>query len=184
MPSKTKRVLLSGVEGVVKSKFVGCNTLELEYQDGTKAIRYHNTDVITTKPNGDRVLDSGGWRTYTTKERLNRQFRVWSDKGIWYVSEPATGKALSYFDGITFDAKGNVKGVVQEVNLKEVRKVKRKIAKYIKLVDELESIPFPEAGDCWYCALKNKNGQTMGDVSNDSSHLESHLTENYLMHPP
>lgn len=179
MPSKTKKELLAGVYGVVKSKFIGCNTLELEYENGNKAIRYHYTDVITMYPNGDTELTSGGWRTYTTKERLNRKFNVWSDKGIWYIKEPATGNTLTYFDGIKFDSAGYAKET-KEIDIKHINRIKRKIAKYVKLVDDLESIPFPNSGDCWDCCMKTKEGLTLGDATGNHTHLESHLEDGYL----
>ena len=55
------------------------------------AIRLHNTDIVRFKPNGDIVLDSGGWLTVTTKQRMNEYLRrdmgeIWSERGVWYVA--------------------------------------------------------------------------------------------------
>lgn len=181
MPHKPKRVLLAGVQGVTKSKKIGCNTLELEYDNGNKAIRYHNTDVITTFPNGDKTLTSGGWRTCTTKKRFNDSgFRVYTDKGIWYITEPATSKVIPFFDGMTFDAAGFVKGANFIIDLQQIKTVKKKIAKFIKLIDSLTKIPMPSGGDCWYCALQTTEGKSLGDSFKDTDHLESHLEEGYL----
>lgn len=181
MPHKSKKVLLAGVQGVVKSKVIGCNTLELEYDNGNRAIRYHNTDVITTFPNGDKTLTSGGWRTVTTKLRFNDSgFRVWTNKGVWYITEPATSKVIPFFDGITFDAAGNVKGNSYIVDFAKIKAVKKQIAKYIKLVDTLNPIPFPSNGDCWYCAMKTQEGKSLGDAFKDTDHLENHLEEGYI----
>jgi len=180
MPHKAKRVLLAGVEGVVKSKKVGCNTLALEYTDGRKALRYHNTDVITTYPNGNVTLTSGGWRTSTTKMRFNSKFNVWTDKGVWYIKEPATAKVLPFFDGVTFDSTGKLVGKVEAPDFEKIKAVKKNIAKYIKLVDTLNTIPMPSNGDCWYCLMQTQQGQSLGDAFKDTSHLESHLEEGYL----
>ena len=180
MPSKTKRELLSGTNGLKSSKFIGCNTLQLEYENGVSAIRYHNTDVITTYPNGNIEYTTGGWRTYTTKERLNRKARVWSEKGIWYIIEPATGNKLEFYDGITFDKEGKLVGEVKELDHKRIKAVKKKIAVFIKAIDELETIPFPDSGDCWDCSMQTNEGKTLGDVTKNHSHLESHLDELYI----
>jgi len=121
-------------------------------------------------PNGNTVLTSGGWRTYTTKERLNRKYRVWSEKGIWYIKEPATGNTLEFFDGITFDGSGKLVGEAKTIDHVRIKAVKKKIAAYIKLVDDLIQIPIPDDGDCWNCRFNFGNG----------SCLESHLEEKYI----
>lgn len=180
MPHVSKKYALSNVQGLVKSKTIGCNTFELEYNDGRKAIRYHKTDVITTFPDGKTVLDSGGWRTSTTKMRFNYKFNVWTDKGIWYIKEPSTGKTLPYFDGITFNKNGKLVGKVIAPDFEKIKAVKKNIAAYVKLVDALDTIPMPNRGDCWCCAFKTKEGKTMGDIRKDNSHLEQHLEEKYL----
>jgi hypothetical protein len=180
MPQKPKRELLKGTTGVIKSKIIGCNTLELEYDNGNRAIRYHNTDVITMLPNGDTVLDSGGWLTYTTKERLNRRYKVWSKNSVWYIEEPATGNTLHFFDGITFDGCGKVKGEVKVIDEEKIKATKARIRNYVRLADRLKEIPFPDAGDCWSCMMQTKDGQSIGDAFKDTSHLEMHLEEGYL----
>jgi hypothetical protein len=180
MASKSKAVLLEGVTGIVKSKKIGCNTLAVEFDDGRKAVRYHKTNVITDYPNGNTTLDCNGWRTVTTKVRFNSRFQVWADKGVWYIKEPATGKTLPYFDGITFDSTGKVVGEVKEYDFAKIKAVKAKIAKYIKLVDNMKTIPMPDSGDCWFCLMKTNEGKSWGDVSDNHSHLESHLDEGYI----
>lgn len=182
MPCKTKANLLEGVTGIKKSKFIGCNTLEVQYEDGRKAIRYHYTDVITTYPDGNTVLTTGGWKTVTTKERLNSYtpLCVSSEKGVWYVYGDNLDKT-PFEDEMVFDSEWNLISEVKEVDLKAINKVKRKIAKYIKLVDSLGEIPFPNAGDCWFCSMREVgSGKPLGDCSRDHSHLENHLDEGYL----
>lgn len=93
--------------------------------DGTVACRYHSTDVITIDTNGVFRLNSGGWKTSTTKERTNsylpRYLRVYQKDYVWYLSvrlDPETGLPILagrdwdlpdtemvylYEDGITID---------------------------------------------------------------------------------
>ena len=56
------------------------------------AVRLHNTDVLTFQPGkrGCVVYRSGGWQTYTTKDRMNSYgppgVRVSSTRGVWNIS--------------------------------------------------------------------------------------------------
>jgi hypothetical protein len=64
----------------------------LSNSDGTPRaifVKLHGTNVVTYLSDGRIVLDTGGWRTVTTKDRLNRftpaDVRVYADLGDWYV---------------------------------------------------------------------------------------------------
>ena len=63
-------------------------------------VRLHLTDIIETLPDGRVRLNSGGWKTVTTKDRFNKYtpYRVWSDKGTWYVHHE--GAKAPFFDGM------------------------------------------------------------------------------------
>ncbi len=54
------------------------------------AIRYHATDVVTYHKDGRIVLNSGGYRTMTTKDRMNcySPASVYQESGLWYVGPP------------------------------------------------------------------------------------------------
>lgn len=69
------------------------------------AVRLHSTDVVTFHRDGRIVLNSGGWQTVTTKERMNRYlpapYGVFQKKHVWYVWNRQTGTKTKYFDGIT-----------------------------------------------------------------------------------
>lgn len=173
---RTKSELLSNTTNVKNSKFVDNNTLSIEYNDGTKAIRLHNTDVVKFV-NNTIVLSSGGWRTSTTKERINKYSglpcRLWQKKGLWYI-----GGSL-FYDGITFDVNGKLLTEAKESNLKAVEKMKKRISKFCSLITE-KRLPYPDMGDCWYCSMQTENKQTLGDATNDHNHLLEHLKEGYL----
>ena len=68
-------------------------------------VTYHDTDVVTVYPNGKIVLDSGGWRTATTRTRMNQAshelhlgFEVYQRNFNWYVA--IDGHVLDFTDGI------------------------------------------------------------------------------------
>jgi hypothetical protein len=45
---------------------------DIEDPDDEIAVRLHNTDVVTFRRDGAITLNTGGWFTVTTKERINR----------------------------------------------------------------------------------------------------------------
>jgi len=63
------------------------NTYLHMLDDNTYGIKLHNTFILTINRNETYKLNTGGWETVTTKQRLNqylpRNIRVYSDKGIW-----------------------------------------------------------------------------------------------------
>jgi hypothetical protein len=57
------------------------------------AVRLHNTDVVTIHADGTYTLNTGGWETVTTKDRINGYgpARVYSQRGtwaVWHSSDP------------------------------------------------------------------------------------------------
>lgn len=177
---KRKNEILEGItKDVISSKFVGRNTLKVEYADKTTGYRLHNTDVVT-KGENFISLSSGGWRTATTKERINTfsPFKVWQEKGLWSVHTPAG--TFAFFDGITFDLSGKLKGKGKSPNIQKIEKTKKKISKFVAGLTK-ENLPIPSTGDCWMCCLRDEKGVTWGDNRGDNhDHLQQHIQENYL----
>lgn len=167
---QTKRDILSKVEkDVLRAKVVANNTLFIEYADGTSAYRLHDTDIITYQ-NDLMILNSGGWRTQTTRRRIEEfsGIRIRQEKGIWYVISGS--KRYHYYDGITFDKENNV--VSHQCSSGSMEKEKalvKKINKYIELLED-DFLPEPNEGDCWYCLFDWPGNE----------HLESHIEENYI----
>jgi len=69
------------------------------------ALRYHATDVVTARNDGTVTLNSGGWRTATTKKRINAYLPAgWSlfqSNFEWFLRELPSGRTLPFTDGIT-----------------------------------------------------------------------------------
>lgn len=93
-----------GVEtlGRRESKKLANNTYLVRVNDDTLAVRLHDTNVVTVYRDGTFMLDSGGWRTVTTKDRINgySPASVGSRSGVWYVG------GVLYHDGIKISAEG------------------------------------------------------------------------------
>ncbi len=153
------------------------------------AIRYHETDVVTYHRDGPAILDSGGWRTATTKTRMcdYGPVPVWQERGLWYVG----GTGAIYFDGIQIDpATGAILNARPVPDQRETERAKRKIdrlvrdyiAGYIADCRERGALPMPGPGDCFYCSMRTTESDVpLGDASGDVSHILSHLTEPYYV---
>lgn len=180
-------------------------------RDGVRcpAVRYHETPVVTWCPNGDVVLDSGGWRTVTTRARIDAYlpagWGLYADRGVWwlcegvYWSDPAQKHAFA--DGITIRGEGGtVVGAAPAVDLKARAAERKAIAAYVtNYMAALTAgdVPPPGPGDCWFCLLALKpEGATRSDLPRGGAprwgelrhraddpghHLRAHLDEDYYV---
>lgn len=191
---RTKADLMSGITKPIKKAKMfknGRSTLEIEYEDGSYAVRYHDTDVFTRTAAGTIVLNSGGFRTVTTKERINGEIgqfglSLYQRNSVWYMSRHGNwDSSILFYDGIEFSKDGELLSEVQELKEDKIKDIKKKIAKYVKLVDKCieknGSLPIPCGGDCWDCAMQTEDGKSWGDIKgSDQDHLWSHMKEGYL----
>jgi hypothetical protein len=81
-----------------ESKKVGNNTYLVRISPETIGVRLHNTIVVKIHKDGTYTLNSGGWRTVTTKDRINSYcpVRVSQNKYDWYVGD----ENVPFYDGI------------------------------------------------------------------------------------
>jgi hypothetical protein len=73
-------------------------------KDGYTNIQYHDTVIVSFNPFGI-ILDSNGYRTQTTKTRMNQtasqfdlDFYVYQQDGKWYVNQGI--KTVEFVDGM------------------------------------------------------------------------------------
>lgn len=81
---------------------IGNNTYKIETADGYK-IRLHDTDIIEVV--GDKmILNSGGWQTHTTKERINKYiksgYRITQKQFNWFLNNTIDNTITPFADGI------------------------------------------------------------------------------------
>lgn len=180
----TKAQIMEGVE-YKEAKIINNNTVEYTRLNSVRVIRLHHTDIMEFPKLGGVILNSGGWKTVTTKERINEyngECTLIQDKSIWYIStsnNPYQDKDswIPFFDGIKIKDR-KVVNPKKSTHRKEQVLLKR-IQKYCKELKELPELPQPSNGDCWYCSLKDTDGKTFGDMG-DNDHLISHLNEKYI----
>lgn len=157
------------------------NTYVRRKENNNIAIKLHQTDIIVITPRDSIILNTGGWMTVTTKERMNtftrRGISVWQENKIWYLV--VDQEQYNFADGITITRNGKVSGESSE-NPKEKRKFDKAVREYSrKFVDKFldGEIDKPGGGDCFFCLFRDENGKTMGD--RDPSHIKEHIKEKY-----
>ena len=88
---------------------LGNNTYLESYVDGCKVdricVRLHNTNIVTFCEDGRIVLNTDGYRTATTKDRINQFIsgRVWQKNYQWFYTSRLLGEdyeTVSFKDGI------------------------------------------------------------------------------------
>lgn len=77
--------------------------------NGARHYTYHRTVVVIVNPDKSIRLDSGGWKTNTTRTAMNQAsnqdklgFRVAQRAGDWFVTWQ--GRELPFVDGMTLRA--------------------------------------------------------------------------------
>jgi len=76
-----------------------CNNTYAEIlPDGSVGIMLHSTYVVKIHPDNSATLNTGGWYSSTTKDRMNKYspVRVYQRKGQWYLES-----GEEYEDGVT-----------------------------------------------------------------------------------
>jgi len=161
------------------SKKLENNTYLIRHEDYI-GVRLHDTEVVQLYPD-HAELYTGGWRTSTTKDRINKysSVNVYTQKHIWYID------GYLFYEGIIIDYSGNI--ISKKKDPKSNEKVNAKIKKDIKSFVEYATeqikagIDLPDAGDCWYCHLQTQEGKTLGDSTDSHDHLKQHIKDKYVV---
>ena len=137
------------------------------------AITLWETDIMTLYPNGYIKLNTGGWFTNLTKNRLNdySPANISQKKGKWYLADGSL-----FYDGMSFRNGEPTKR--KYIDKKKDRYIKL-INAYCKKLKGLKSLPEPSNGDCWFCSMFDQD-INRGQKSTTQDHLLSHLKEKYI----
>jgi hypothetical protein len=161
-------------------KKIDHNTYAYRDIDGTIRICLHNTDIITVSPNEVITLTSGGWKTATTKDRLNCNLgpciRITQSKGLWYIHQE--GRATQLFEDGMVIGKSRGKSDKKALQLRE--KVKQFAKKYIAKLQAGE-MDAPGPGDCFLCCMDTTDNATSAQLRNWADHIQSHMREGYYV---
>lgn len=65
---------------------------------GHVVVTYRGTKIVERLPNGEIILNTGGWKSVTTKRKMNQaanqfglDYQVFQVKGVWYVGHGEAG---------------------------------------------------------------------------------------------
>ena len=196
----TKAQIFAGVGEYSHARKISNNTYQYQLPDGTICTRLHQTDIAKLRPDGVLVLNSGGWRTPTTKDRINQALAsrgcVGSDRGIWYLHPPHHDPGIAYnpvrfYDGIEVHPNGTALPG-PELTEKRETSLRKQIASYCKAIAALPKLPLPDAGDCWMCSMFHTvpandgsrvtawRGQEKQQGKHAGECLQFHLDETYI----
>jgi cytochrome c biogenesis protein ResB len=111
-------------------KRLGHNTSVLKTQDWRSnldavAVKYHNTNILTVNSVGIVTINTNGWETNTTKDRLNQFLRckgmyIYQKKYKWYITSDFG--TLPYVDGMQIFPDGKLIAPVDSFDASKVRK--------------------------------------------------------------
>ncbi len=139
----TKKQMMADIDMnlVIDSKLIANNTV-LYLIDGITYIRLHHTDVVTLYPNGNVRLNSGEWRTNTTKNRMNKfqnTILVYQKNYEWYVS--SLHGTYMFYDNIMFDTNGN------KIDEGATPSLSEQIDQCTEILETVDELPKPSMHD-------------------------------------
>lgn len=159
------------------SRTVANNTSARVMDEGMVAIRLHDTDIVTVFSDGRVILNSGGWLSATTKERINRYSPagISQKNSIWYMRDGSL-----FYDGMVIDSDGTPRKpqmpAKYEAKLKAIKKDAKVYAHGFVEALKAGAVDMPSGGDCWYCSMFDKELNT-GNVD----HIREHMREKYYV---
>lgn len=88
---------LNGKDGMT----IGHNT-RMYRRNGTVRVQLHLTNIVTFQPTGTIIINSGSWRTVTTKDRINQLlpdgYCVFQRDYAWFLCTPSG--VVPFVDGM------------------------------------------------------------------------------------
>lgn len=89
-------------------RVIAKNTRLERDSDGNIDVILHGTAVVTMRVDGLYVLRSGGWRTLTTKQRINSfsPARLYQKNYDWFLYIPGGSAAVPFVEGMLVDSAG------------------------------------------------------------------------------
>jgi hypothetical protein len=161
------------------------NTYAERRGDGVIAIKLHKTDILTFRKDETIIVNTGGWRTVTTKDRINRYLphghAISQHRNVWYwIKVGDWDNRTPYDDGdqlVCVSGNYEVLTKTEKPDDKAQRALLKRIDKYAKLYGKALPLDNPNGGDCWGCHLRDEKGnEAMG-----TGHLISHMDEGYVV---
>lgn len=152
--------------------------------DGSIAVKYHAVDIVTYHEDGRVTFDTGGWNAMTTRDKITVHLPtgwslgvcdglLWLRIGGYHDSE---AKSWPVNRTATITPAGEVATDSSVEDQKETTRLRKQTAAFaVKFIEAFLNgdVPRPDNGDCWHCAMFNKDG-TPG---RGGDHLQSHMSD-------
>lgn len=156
---------------------VANNTWLIRGEDGSIGLKLHQTTIVSAAQDGRVTLNSGGWRTPTTKGRINDALHelgfhtsISQKDGVWLVF-PSWGDkdtAVTFADGMWVLPDGSVAGAGPDIGvLKQGVKLIREYMRPVPSMLLAGTFPKPSVGDPWNFAMVDKEGTLAGFGGNE-----------------
>lgn len=121
------------------------------------AIKLHDTNVVTAYPDGSVKLDSGGWKTPTTKSRIDDALqmiglRLAQVEGLWQLQSHAYNPnfVIAFGDGMVFTNYNLIKPKVLDNGLlRDEKGMRLQVREYAKLISQ--DVPLDNGKEGPYC---------------------------------
>lgn len=166
------------------TRITRCNHINNSVIEAT----YHG-NVVARFFNGYTEYSSCGWKTPTTKERINwflpEGWGLYQEKSVWYLIDRSggweTASRYIFKDGIYITSDKQVGNAGDANQYDETKKLIKRIKVYVDgWLDAFfaGNVPAPSNGDCWGCAMTSV---TTGKTVMGSSHLVDHMDEQYYV---
>ena len=167
------------------------NTRIIRLDEHSIGLKLHDTVIVIYSDNGTIQLNTDGWQTVTTRERMNRwqnKFSIHQTQFIWYITYQNETYLFEDNMYLTYDNKvlsSDLKPIkpYDKQAIKKAKALKCKVDAYCnEMVNRFinQKLPMHDAGDCLLCSMvRVDNNEPLG--MNDSSHILSHIKEKYYV---
>ena len=96
-------------QGIANSKLISKSCRIINYLNGDFTVKLYATDIFK-KVGNKIILNAGGYKTSTTKARINQflgkyKFNIYQKAGIWYIKNLSNDKIkdIEFIDNIELD---------------------------------------------------------------------------------
>jgi len=177
------RLFVESGKNKIERKIANNTYAKINDNENKIDILYHGNLIIEMYL--DRViLHDAGYRTFTTKERLNwflpLGVNLYQKNYNWYISNNWGMAPFIYQDGVIVYTDKHIENAAKDTS-KEKSKLIKQVNQYCNdYMTELiaGNVPAPSNGDCWGCLFIDvETGKTV--MGND--HLLSHIEEKYYV---
>lgn len=170
------------------------STYLLRQEDGSLVMKLHATIIVTVRLDNSVTLDSGGWRTPTTKGRMNdamrelgyRDISICQVKGIWSVYNgnyhDPNRYVATFADGMKILPDGTFQGSGPDPSV--LGRGVKLIRAYMKPVAQMLAegkFPAPGGGDPWnfYMAATDGTLPMTSSAAETRGHLVAYMRDKY-----